>query len=91
MDRPVRASMESTHISVNFPQAWMYFTAQVKFNLFLYTCEQKLPESDVLPSFKPVITKLYDSFLRLSLKILEVMGYGLKLKVRATLNVDIEY
>ncbi len=45
---------------------------------------QKLPDTDVLPSFKPVITELYDRLSRLALRVLELMGHGLKLKASLT-------
>jgi len=44
------------------------------------TILQKYPDG-LVSSFKPTMCELYDKCSKLSLKILEAMGYALKLKV----------
>ena len=48
--------------------------------MYVFTILQKYPD-DLVPSFKLTVCKLYDKCSKLSLKILEAMGYALKLKV----------
>ena len=47
----------------------------------IHTLMQKYPDG-LVPSFKPVVAKLYERCTKVSLKILEVMGYALKIEVR---------
>ena len=52
---------------------------------------QRYPDVEV-PELKPVISQLYDECLLLSRKILEMMGYALKLKVSiSSIMVDHTY
>ena len=51
---------------------------------WLYHCTMQRYPDEEIPEFKPVMSQLYDECLLLSRKLLEMMGYALKLKVRVS-------
>lgn len=77
------------------PQRWevVYFESYAHLCLALpamtlkdvpiHTHMQKYPDG-LVPSFKPVVAELYERCTEVSHKILEVMGYALKIEVRYT-------
>jgi len=59
---------------MDFP--WQVFHAMYKSSLH----PQAYPDA-LVPSFKPTVTELFEGCMKLALKILEAMGYALKLQV----------